>query len=202
MGVLLYYWNKLIRKLHGKAIRNSVIDKQSKVEAGSLFLNSKMGKYSFCGYDCKIINCEIGAFCSIADGVVIGGAQHPIEWGSTSPVFYNGRDSVTKKFSEFDRPLNPKTKIGNDVWIGERAIIKGGVSIGDGAVVGMGSIVTHDIPPYCIAVGNPAKIIKKRYGENTIELYMQKKWWDRSDDEIKNAAEKVRNAQDFIGEFK
>lgn len=202
MGRLLYYWNKLNRKIRGKAIRNSVVDKRSKIEAGSLFLNSKMSRYSFCGYDCKIINCDIGAFCSIADGVVIGGAQHPIEWGSTSPVFYKGKDSVTKKFSEFERPKNPRTIIGNDVWIGERAIIKGGITIGDGAVVGMGSIVTHDVPPFCIVAGNPARIIRKRFDDKSIEIFKQKQWWNRSDNEIKIAAEKIRTAEEYIGEFK
>ena len=194
---LFYYWNKVFRKLHSKAIKNSVIDKRSKVEAGSLFLNSKMDKYSFCGYDCKIINCEIGSFCSIADSVIIGGAQHPIDWVSTSPVFYKGRDSVKEKFSEFDRLANPKTIIGNDVWIGEKALIKGGINIGNGAVVGMGSVVTKDIPPYEIWAGNPARFIRYRFPED-IRIELQKlKWWE-DDNRIKASAQYIKNPNEFI----
>lgn len=94
--------------MRGAAIRNSYIDATSKVESGSQFVNSRMNKYSFCGYDCQIVNCRIGMFCSIADNVKIGGARHPIEWVSTSPVFYSGRDSVKKKFSTFDRDEDKK----------------------------------------------------------------------------------------------
>ena len=96
-----YIWNRVLKKIRGVAIRNSYIHPTSKAEAGTQFIDSNMEKYSFCGYDCKICNCEIGAYSSIADAVVIGGARHPIEWVSTSPVFYAGRDSVNKKFSIF-----------------------------------------------------------------------------------------------------
>ena len=98
-----YVWNRVIRKLQGKAIRNSFIHKTAKVEAGSQIVNSRFGKYSYCGYNCKIIDCEIGSYCSIADDVIIGGAQHPVHWVSTSPVFYKGRDSVKMKFAEYEK---------------------------------------------------------------------------------------------------
>lgn len=197
-----YLWNRLLKKMRGVAVANSIIHKTSKVEAGSQFINSSMGRYSFCGYDCKIINCDIGSFCSIADGVIIGGAQHPIKWGSTSPVFYNGRDSVKKKFSEFERDASIRTRVGNDVWIGERALIKGGITVGDGAVIGMGSVVTHDVMPYSIVAGNPASLVRYRYDEKVIKKYLSKNWWEKSDDEINRAANKVRSAEEFIEEIK
>lgn len=111
-------WNKLVKKVRLSSIRNCVIDKTSKVESGSNQVSVTMGRYSFCGHNCEIVNAEIGSFCSIANNVHIGGAMHPIDWLSTSPVFYEGRDSVKKKFSEFERPATRKTLIGNDVWIG------------------------------------------------------------------------------------
>lgn len=111
-------WNKLVKKSRLSSIRNCVIDTTSKVESGSNLVTVKMGRYSFCGHDCEIVNAEIGSFCSIANNVHIGGAMHPVEWLSTSPVFYKGRDSVKKKFSEFERPATRKTLIGNDVWVG------------------------------------------------------------------------------------
>lgn len=195
----LYYWSKLIKKIRGSAIVNSTIHSASKIEAGSQVLNSRMDKYSFCGYDCKLFGCNIGAYVSIADGVVIGGAQHPIEWVSTSPVFYQGRDSVTKKFSEHKRDSDPTTNIGNDVWIGERAIIKAGVNIGDGAVVGMGSVVTKDVAPYSIVAGNPAKLIRMRFSQEIVEELIKIKWWEKSDAEIEKVAHCFRNPEELLG---
>lgn len=195
---LLYIWNKALKKLRGVALLNSEIDQSSTVEAGSHIVNSSMDRYSFCGYDCKIINCQIGSFCSIADEVIIGGAQHPIEWGSTSPVFYWGRDSVRKKFSEFKRPETLRTTIGNDVWIGDRAIIKAGVTIGDGAVIGMGSVVTKNVGAYEIWGGNPARFIRKRFPSELIQQFLKLKWWELSDDELAKAAERVKIPEEFI----
>jgi len=157
-----------------------------------------MNRYSFCGYDCKILNCDIGAFCSLADGVIIGGAQHPIEWVGTSPVFYKGKDSVTKKYSEFERPKVKRTVIGNDVWIGDRAIIKGGITVGNGAVIGMGSIVTKDIGDYEIWAGNPAKLIRKRFSEDIVQGLVKISWWDWDDLTIQKYSQYIRNPEQFI----
>ena len=196
----IYLWNKILKKMRGCAIRNSQIHSTSKVEAGSHVVNSTMDKYSFCGYDCKIINCKIGSFCSIADEVIIGGAQHPIEWVSTSPVFYKGRDSVKKKFSEFDRPEEPHTIIENDVWIGDRAIIKGGVHIGNGAVIGMGSVVTKDVGDYEIWAGNPARCIRKRFSPDVSEALNSMRWWNLSEKELAKDAVNIRFPEKFLNE--
>lgn len=199
---LAYLWNKFLKKMRGAAVANSSIHKTSKVEAGSQFINSSMDRYSFCGYDCKILNCNIGAFCSIADGVIIGGAQHPIEWASTSPVFYRGRDSVAKKFSEFERPKSKRTIIGNDVWIGDRALIKGGVEIGDGEIIGMGSVVTKNVGAYEIWAGNPAKLIRKRFDDNTVQELLNSAWWNLDDATILKYSQYVREPNQFVSQLK
>lgn len=154
-----YLVSRLIKKIQFPAILRSKIPRTSKVEAGSRVIDSTFGKYSFCGYDCRIFKADIGSFTSIADNVVIGGARHPYEWVSTSPVFYAGRDSVKKKFSKFERPEDPRTVIGNDVWIGSNAMIRAGVQIGNGAVIGMGSVVTKDVPEFDIWGGNPSRLL-------------------------------------------
>lgn len=195
---IVYIWNRILKKIRGSAIANSSIHNTSKVEAGSQFINSSMDRYSFCGYDCKILNCDIGAFCSIADGVIIGGAQHPIQWASTSPVFYNGRDSIPKKFSKFDRPKAKRTTIGNDVWIGDRALIKGGVTVGDGAIIGMGSVVTKDVGPYEIWAGNPAHLIRYRFSDKTIKSLVNLKWWTLDDKTLKKISMYICNPEQFI----
>lgn len=181
---ILYLWSKLFKKIRGKAIINSSIDKTSKVGAGSQVINSKIGRFSFCGYDCSIINCEIGDFCSLASNISIGGASHPLEWVSTSPAFYVGRDSISKKYARHKYEDVKKTIIGNDVWIGEYSLIKAGVTIGDGAVVGMGSVVTKDIGSYEIWAGNPAKFIRKRFDDEKIEKLLRINWWNFSEEEF------------------
>jgi acetyltransferase-like isoleucine patch superfamily enzyme len=194
----VYLWAKFFKKLHGKAVLNACIHKTSKIEAGTDFINSVMEKHSFCGYHCEIVNCEIGAFCSIANHVIIGGGQHPIDWVSMSPVFYEGRDSVKAKFAEHERDAHRRTIIGNDVWIGSRAIIKQGVKIGNGAVIGMGSIVTKDVPPYCVVGGNPARLIKKRFQDSLIEKLLESKWWELSDERLMELGHLINKPEDFL----
>jgi acetyltransferase-like isoleucine patch superfamily enzyme len=196
-----YYWSKIFKKLHRRAIKNSIIHKTSKIEAGSHIVNSTFGKHSFCGYDCEIVSADIGSFCSIANNVKIGGGMHPIEWVSTSPVFYMGRDSVKAKFSVHKRKPIEKTTIGNDVWIGEGAIIKQGIKIENGAVIGMGSIVTKDVTAYSIVAGNPAKPIKNRFDDITIQKLLDVKWWDFDELTLEMYAKYFTNPVTFIKEF-
>ncbi len=198
----IYFWSKLLKKLRGSAIVNTTIHKTSKVESGSHVVNTTFDKHSFCGYDCKIENCDIGSFCSIANHVIIGGAFHPMEWVSTSPVFYEGRDSVKAKFSIHKRESVKRTTIGHDVWIGEGALIKQGVIIGDGVVVGMGSVVTKDVNPYTIVAGCPAKLIRKRFDTKIIEELLEIKWWEFSDKILKGYAQYFINPADFIERVK
>jgi acetyltransferase-like isoleucine patch superfamily enzyme len=157
-----------------------------------------MGKYSYCGYDCEIINAKIGNYTSIANNAVIGGANHPMNWVGMSPVFYAGRDSVKKKFSEFKLDQPKETHIGNDVWIGRSAIVLGGVKINDGAVVGAGAVVTKEVPHYAIVAGNPAKIIKYRFDEDTIQQLTKINWWSFSDAELSRFAHTITDVNLFI----
>lgn len=193
-----YILARLIKKLQGAAVLNSVVHPTSKVEPGSQFVNSSMAKYSFCGYDCEIVNCSIGSYCSIANNVIIGGAMHPINWVSMSPVFYYGRDSVKKKFSEFHRDPDLITTIGHDVWIGHGAHIKQGVNIGTGSIVGMGSVVTKDIPPYTIVGGNPAHVIKLRFDEDIIKKLLISEWWNYPDETIQKLSKYIQNPSEFL----
>ena len=199
---LEYLYAKLLKKLQGRAITKSIIHRTSKVEAGSHIVCSTFNKHSFCGYNCDIINTDIGSFCSISNNVKIGGGMHPINWVSTSPVFYEGRDSVKKKFSIYKREPNKRTLIEHDVWIGESSIIKQGVRIGTGAVIGMGSIVTKDVEPYSIVAGSPAKEIKKRFNEKIISELLETKWWEFSDYELNKYAIFMQDPDAFITQLK
>jgi acetyltransferase-like isoleucine patch superfamily enzyme len=199
---LQYIWAKLVRKLRGKAILNSTIAPSSKVESGSHVVDSTMGRHSFCGYDCEITNCDIGAFCSIANEVVIGGGRHPMEWVGMSPVFYEGRDSVRAKFSMHKRLPLLRTTIGNDVWVGRRAIIKPGVRVGHGAVIGMGSIVTKDVKDYMIVAGCPAKSLRPRFDCEMIAELLRIRWWDFSEADLAESAQYFTDPKAFVAKMK
>jgi acetyltransferase-like isoleucine patch superfamily enzyme len=199
---LAYYWSKFLKKLRGSAIINSEIHITSKIESGSNIVNTTMNKHSFCGYNCEIANAEIGSFCSIANGVVIGGGIHPYSWVSMSPAFYEGRDSIKKKYSKHSRQQIKKTIIGHDVWIGQNALIKQGVNIGTGAVIGMGAIVTRDVEPYTIVGGNPAKVIKTRFNEEIINSLLESKWWTFEEEILKDYAKHFKNPIEFLKNLK
>lgn len=194
----MYYLPKLLKKIHIPAIKDSRISKKAKIEAGSTFINSSIEKYSFCGYDCIVINTDIGAFCSLAGNIKIGLAKHPIEWTSTSCAFYYGRDSIKKVLAQ--KKYNPSSRrvmIGNDVWIGENAVIMGGVKVGNGAIIGASAVVTHDIGNYEIWAGNPARYIRKRFPEEIIDMLNKSKWWEFSDVELKKISDKIDNPFEF-----
>jgi len=199
---LKYYWSKPLKKMRTSAVRNSEIHKTSKVESGSQIVNVTMGRHSFCGYDCEIVNCNIGSFCSISSGVVIGGGMHPMGWVSMSPVFYCGRDSVRAKFSQHQRERPAVTEIGHDVWIGRNVLVKQGVSIGTGAVVGMGSVVTKDVDPYAVVAGNPAGFLRKRFSDATITRLLESRWWLFDDDKLIECAALFKSPEDFFTHIK
>lgn len=127
----------------------------------------------------------IGKFCQIAAGVefVMNGANHQMNAVSTFP-FYTLEGWEMEPPAASDMPLKGDTIIGNDVWIGQNAVILPGVHIGDGAIIGANSVVGSDIPPYAVAVGNPARETRKRFDDELIQLLQIFKWWDKSIEEI------------------
>ena len=140
----------------------------------------------------SLSNVTAGKFCSIGQGVRIGLGRYPTNFLSTHPAFYSagGQTSLQiSTFAEFSE-ANPVV-LGNDVWVGANSLIMGGISIGDGAIVGAGSIVTRDIPAYAIAVGSPAKVIRYRFDEKTISELLRLQWWDKPDQEIRRIAQGV-----------
>lgn len=123
----------------------------------------------------------IGNFCAIAKGVefVMNGANHRMNCATTYPFYIMGGDWGGMIAPVVDQlPLKGDTVIGNDVWIGQNVTIMPGVHIGDGAIIGADSTVATNIPPYAVAVGNPARVIRLRFDDETIELLERLKWWD------------------------
>lgn len=127
----------------------------------------------------------IGKFCQIAAGVefIMNDANHQMSAVSTFP-FYTLEGWDMDAPSASDMPFKGNTVIGNDVWIGQNAVILPGVNIGDGAIIGANSVVGTKVAPYTIVAGNPAKVIRKRFDEELIDLMLRFKWWDKSIREI------------------
>ena len=127
----------------------------------------------------------IGKFCQIGAGVefVMNGANHQMNAVSTYPFYIFGSWDQSAPSKE-DLPFKGDTVVGNDVWIGQNSTILPGVHIGDGAIIGLNSVVTRDVPPYTIVAGNPAKAVRKRFDDELIDLLLKLKWWDKSVEEI------------------
>lgn len=193
-----YFISKALKKIHIPAIKKSNIHSTSKVGSFSHLVRVKMNKYSYIGNNCTVIDVDIGGFCSIADNVIIGGASHPINWVSTSPVFHDGKNIMRKNFANHPYELTKKTILKNDIWIGNNSLIKSGVTINNGAVVGMGSVVTKDIGEYEIWAGNPAKLIRKRFSDEIIKQLSASDWWSWNDDEINKFAKFMNRTESFL----
>ncbi|MEF2552368.1 CatB-related O-acetyltransferase [Aurantimonas sp. A2-1-M11] len=123
----------------------------------------------------------IGRFCAIARGVsfVMNGANHAMGGISTYPfqIFGHGWEAGFDARTVLDA-VKGDTRIGNDVWIGEKATIMPGVTIGDGAIVAAHAVVTRDVPSYGVVGGNPARLIRQRYDEASVRRLLAIAWWD------------------------
>lgn len=183
-------------------LQDAVVDKTAAICSGVRFYRGKIGKYSYIGNNSFVSDTDIGSFTSISTDCYIGGTSHPTDWVSTSPVFHKWENIMKKNFARHEFEIFKRTTIGNDVWIGNRVMIKAGVKISDGAVVGMGSIVTKDIGPYEIWAGNPARMIRKRFEDETIDALEKMKWWEWDDNKIEKYAEKFTVPSELIEAWK
>lgn len=197
--MIKFYISKMIRKIcFMSSIRDSSIHKTAKVGNGCAITQTTLGKYSYVGDNTNITETHIGAFCSISSYCSIGGGGHAINWVSTSPVFTTSRSILRKNFSKNQFITHKKTFIGNDVWIGTHSMIKSGVTIADGAVIGMGAVVTTDVGPYEIWAGVPARFIRKRFDDDTIAAIRNSEWWKWDDKKICKEADTFNDIEKFI----
>ncbi len=143
----------------------------------------QIGRYVYIGSHCVLNHVTIGNYSCIASTAAIGGMEHSYWYPSISPVLSN------------ECIFGKETKIGNDVWIGAHVCVKQGVTIGDGAVIGAGSVVTKDIPPYTIAYGIPAKVVKKRFdSEEKEKLVIESRFWEFEPEEAKSIIVRIENS--------
>lgn len=214
---LLFVNKGLLRKVKiGKrsTVNNTVFEGYNTVFDNCLVINSLLGFGTYIGDGSHISSARIGRFCSIAENVRIAIGNHPTSvFVSTFPSFYyNTESQIGFTFHEGNslfEGLNryPKGEkeyqvvIGNDVWIGCNCLILSGVKIGDGAVIGAGSVVTKDVDPYSVVAGVPAKVIKYRFEEEQIHSLNSIKWWNWPIDKIKSRYTSFSNIDSFINKY-
>ena len=126
---------------------------------------------------------SIGSYCSLAPHVAVYALNHPLNHLTT----YIGQGLWKGELKKHQAPQS--VKIGSDVWLGHGAIVLAGVEIGDGSVIGAGAVVSKNIPPFTVAVGNPARVIKRRFNESVSSLLLELRWWEQAPDQLREMEE-------------
>lgn len=181
---------RLFRILIGKRNIYGKLGKHNHFAQGAIvYENAQIGNNNYIAPYAIINNCRIGNYCSIGPGCILGLGEHDLCAVSTYPKVNNGDGNMTL----FDN--DRVTHIENDVWLGANAVVKQGVCIATGAVVGAGAVVTKDVPPYAIVVGTPAKILRYRFSEEKIQKLLASKWFEEDLSEAKKSVKMLAEIQ-------
>ena len=162
------------------SVRDSRLGAWTEVGARTTLAEVEMGDYSYVVHDSQIIYASLGRFCSIASHTRINPGNHPLDRVALNHFTYRasaygfGPDEA----GFFDWRRSCRVTLGHDVWLGHGVIVLPGVSIGTGAAVGAGAVVTKDLPPFAVAVGNPARVIRFRFEEGVRAALLRIAWWD------------------------
>lgn len=179
-------------------ISNSSFGAFVEIGAGTRVANSEFGDYSYCDRTCDIANARIGKFANIASFTRIGATDHPMEKASLHHFHYRSAsywDDAEDDADWFAHRASRRAEIGHDTWIGHAAIIKPEVTIGHGAVVASGAIVTKDVAPYTIVAGVTAEPIRRRFSQDVAERMMALAWWDWDHARLRTALPDFRSLQ-------
>lgn len=178
---------------------STTLGKHTNVVAPYFLHHVVLDDYSYIARNCNATNVKIGKFCSIGPNFCCGLGLHPTNGISTAPMFYSkAKQNGVSLVKEVVYEEQKQTTIGNDVFIGANVTIIDGVTIGDGAVIGTGAVVVKDIPPYAVAGGVPAKVIKYRFDQDIIEKLLKLKWWNWSDEDLQKVADKEFDVLEFV----
>lgn len=184
----------------------STLGRYTEIGAGSQVSNSTIGDYSYAVENTQIAYANIGKFANIASHVRIYASRHPMQRASLHHFSY--RSSRYFEDADDDRDFfewraGMPITIGHDTWLGHGAVVMPGVSIGNGAVIGANAVVTHDVPPYAIAVGVPARVIRMRLAPDIAARFERLAWWDWEHERLRAALDDFRKlpAADFLGRY-
>ena len=183
------------------SVRATTFGRYNEVGARTKVAESHFGDYSYVVNDSDIIYTTLGKFCSIAAHTRLNPGNHPLDRVMLSHVGYRssayGLGPDDPAF--FDWRRSSPVTLGHDVWIGHGAVVLPGISIGTGAAIGAGTIVTKDVPPFAIVVGNPGRILRPRFSDAVIESLHRISWWDWPHHRLGAAMQDVRHLT--AGEF-
>lgn len=178
---------------------NTELGNNTKVYAPFFLHDVRLGDYSYIAKNSSVSNCIIGKFCSIGPSFCCGMGIHPTNGISTAPMFYSVEKQNGVSLTQENKVKEHRQSIiGNDVFVGANVTVLDGVKIGDGAVIGAGAVVVDDIPPYAIAVGVPAKVVKYRFDEQTIKSLLEKQWWNGPEEDLKNVERYFWDVESFL----
>jgi phosphonate metabolism protein (transferase hexapeptide repeat family) len=178
----------------------------TEVGARTKVVETTMGDYAYVVHDSDIIYTEMGKFCSIASHVRINPGNHPLERAALHHFTYRSHQFLMGDDDEafFDWRRSYSVRMGDDVWIGHGAVVLPGVSIGTGAAIAAGAVVTKDVAPFTIVSGVPAKPLRERFPESVQNGLLDIRWWDWSREELMEALPDIRDlsAAEFVEKYK
>lgn len=187
--------------------KNVVCEGRNYIGENTFIKDTLIGYGSYVGPNCFLSSVKIGRYCSISAELKIIRGNHPTsKFISTHPAFYSKRNITNlkyiddSKFNEYRYSLHNEkiaVSIGHDVWIGWGVKILDGCTIGNGAILAAGSLITKDVPPYSIVGGVPARIIKYRFEKKDIDFLLDLKWWDKSKEWLMDNANLFDNIDNF-----
>jgi len=168
-------------------LREAEIGRRCEVLRNTSIEYSSLGDYSYLGENCEVADAVIGRFTAIANSVRIGAPNHPMDRPSQHrftyvPEYYEA--SATRDRDFFAERRADRVNVGNDCWIGHAAILLPGVTVGDGAVIAAGAVVSRDVAAYTVVGGVPARTIRKRFPDSIAEKLQRIAWWNWPDQMI------------------
>lgn len=187
-------------------VTDTTFGRFTEIGRGTRIAHSHVGDYSYCDRYADIANADIGKFSNIASYVRIGATDHPIQKASLHHFHYRSADyfdGVTNDAAWFAHRRSRRAVIGHDTWIGHGAQIKPEVTVGHGAVIAGGAIVTKDVPPYMIVAGIPAAPLRERFASKIAGQMMTLAWWDWPHDRLRDALDDFRSlgAEAFVEKY-
>ncbi len=179
----------------GCEIADSEFGAFCEVGRGSRVLNSTFGNYAYCDRYADIANCTAGRFANIAAFTRIGPTDHPWRNASQHHFLYRSAsywDDAGDDADFFAHRESRRCTLGHDCWIGHGAIVRPEVTVGIGAIVAAGAVVTKDVPPFAIVAGVPARPLRARFPDDVAERLLALAWWDWPHERLRDALDDFR----------
>lgn len=187
-------------------ITESTFGRYTEVGRGSRVAHSSLDDYSYCDRYADIANARVGKFANIAAFSRIGATDHPLDTAACHHFLYRSDDywdDAERDAAFFEHRKSRVAHIGHDTWIGAGAMVKPEVTLGHGAVVAAGAVVTKDVAPYTIVAGTPARVLRMRQPANIAERIIELAWWDWSHEALRTALPDFRSlpAEVFLDRY-